>query len=54
LIVGGASGIGYAVAEVAIADGAAVVIGSTNAERVNAAAVKLCATEAVIDVKDGG
>lgn len=52
LIVGGASGIGYAVAEAAIGDGAEVVIGSTNAEKVNAAAAKLGATGAVTDVKD--
>ncbi|MES2095853.1 MAG: SDR family oxidoreductase [Pseudomonadota bacterium] len=52
LIVGGASGIGYAVAEAAIADGASVVIGSTNAERVTAAAATLGATGAVIDVRD--
>lgn len=52
LIVGGASGIGYAVAEAALADGASVVIGSTNAERVTAAAATLGATGAVIDVRD--
>ena len=52
LIVGGASGIGYAVAEAAIADGAEVVIASTNVDKVAAAADKLGATGAVIDVKD--
>lgn len=52
LIVGGGSGIGHAVAEAALADGAEVVIASTNADRINAAADKLGATAAVIDVKD--
>jgi NAD(P)-dependent dehydrogenase (short-subunit alcohol dehydrogenase family) len=52
LIVGGASGIGYAVAEAAMADGASVVVGSTNVDRVNAAAVELGANGAVIDVRD--
>jgi NAD(P)-dependent dehydrogenase (short-subunit alcohol dehydrogenase family) len=41
LVVGGGSGIGYGVAEAAIADGAEVVIASSNLERVHAAAREL-------------
>ena len=52
LIVGGGSGIGYAVAEAALADGAEVVIASTNADRVRASAEKLGASGGVIDVRN--
>jgi NAD(P)-dependent dehydrogenase (short-subunit alcohol dehydrogenase family) len=52
LVVGGASGIGRAVAEAAIAEGAQVVIASTNAARVAEAAASIGATGAVINVKD--
>lgn len=41
LIVGGGSGIGFAVAEACIAETASVVVASTNAERVKAAAERL-------------
>lgn len=41
LVVGGGSGIGYAVAEAAIRDGAAMTLASSNAERVQAAAGRL-------------
>ncbi len=52
LVVGGASGIGHAVARAAIAEGARVTIGSTNADKVGAAAAALGAEAAVIDVRD--
>lgn len=52
LIVGGASGIGHAVAQAAIADGATVTIASTNADRVTAAAGALGAAGAVLDITD--
>jgi NAD(P)-dependent dehydrogenase (short-subunit alcohol dehydrogenase family) len=54
VVIGGASGIGLAVAEAALADGARVVIGSSNAERVQAAAARLGAgaTGIVVDVRD--
>ena len=53
-IIGGSSGIGYAVAEGAIADGAQVVIGSSSAANVEAAVGRLgpSASGAVVDVKD--
>ncbi len=41
VVVGGSSGIGYAVAEAAISEGARVVIASSNAENVAAAAARL-------------
>lgn len=41
VVVGGSSGIGYAVAEAALAEGASVVIASSNAENVAAAAARL-------------
>ncbi len=52
LVIGGGSGIGYAVAELAVAEGASVVVASTNAEKVAAAAKKLGsqASSAVLDV----
>jgi len=54
VIIGGSSGIGYAVAEGALADGAGVVIGSSHAANVEAATGKLGnrATGHTIDVKD--
>ncbi|MGN6817216.1 MAG: SDR family oxidoreductase [Sphingomonas sp.] len=52
LVIGGASGIGHAVAKAAIADGATVTIASTNADKVQAAAEGLGASSATIDVKD--
>jgi NAD(P)-dependent dehydrogenase (short-subunit alcohol dehydrogenase family) len=53
-IIGGSAGIGYAVAEGALADGAAVVIGSSSAANVDAAVGRLgpAASGAVVDVKD--
>jgi len=53
VIIGGSSGIGYAVAEGALADGAGVVIGSSHAANVEAATGKLGnrATGHTIDVK---
>ncbi len=41
VVIGGSSGIGYAVAEAALAEGASVVIASSNAENVAAAAARL-------------
>ena len=41
VVIGGSSGIGYAVAEGALAQGAEVVIGSSQAANVEAAAAKL-------------
>jgi NAD(P)-dependent dehydrogenase (short-subunit alcohol dehydrogenase family) len=41
LVIGGGSGIGYAVAEAAVKAGAQVVVASTNSERVKAAAARL-------------
>lgn len=52
LVVGGGSGIGYAVAQAALADGAEITIASTNADRVKTAAEQLPAAAATIDVKD--
>jgi NAD(P)-dependent dehydrogenase (short-subunit alcohol dehydrogenase family) len=52
LVVGGASGIGYAVAQGALADGARVTIASTNADKVRAAADALGAEAAILDVRD--
>src|SRR3546814_3106718 len=40
VILGGSSGIGFAVAEAAIAAGATVRIGSTNADKIEAAALR--------------
>lgn len=54
LVVGGGSGIGYAVAEGAAADGAVVTIASSNAQRVEAAAARLggAAKAAQLDATD--
>lgn len=54
VVIGGASGVGYAVAEAALAAGARVVVGSSQAARVETAAGKLGAGAEghVIDVKD--
>jgi NAD(P)-dependent dehydrogenase (short-subunit alcohol dehydrogenase family) len=54
VIIGGSSGIGYAIAEGALAEGARVVIGSSGAARVEAAVARLGegASGAVIDVAD--
>ena len=54
LIVGGASGIGYAVAQAAIAEGARVIVASSQADRVAAAAERLGggARGLTLDVRD--
>ncbi|WP_432769452.1 MAG: SDR family oxidoreductase [Sphingopyxis sp.] len=54
VILGGSSGIGFAVAEAAIAAGATVRIGSTNADKIEAAALRLgaSASGAVVDTTD--
>ena len=53
LIVGGGSGIGFAVAQLAKAEGADVTIGSTNAAKLTAAAERLGGVEiALLDIKD--
>ncbi len=54
LIIGGGSGIGYAVAEAAVREGATVVVASSNGERVSAAAGRLGnhAEARVLDVTD--
>jgi NAD(P)-dependent dehydrogenase (short-subunit alcohol dehydrogenase family) len=52
LVVGGGSGIGFAVAEAAKADGASVTIASSNAERIAAAAGRLNAEGASLDITD--
>lgn len=54
VIIGGSSGIGYAVAECAVAEGARVVIGSSGAAKVEAAVARLgqAASGGVIDVGD--
>lgn len=53
LIVGGGSGIGFAVAEAAVGEGAQVTIASTNAEKLEAAARRLGgAAWAVLDITD--
>ena len=54
VIVGGSSGIGYAVAEGALAEGAEVVIGSSNGANVEAAVERLGkgASGGVVDVGD--
>ena len=48
LIVGGGSGIGFAVAEAASAEGAAITIASTNPERLAAAAERLGGAETAV------
>lgn len=52
LVIGGASGIGFAVADAVRADGALVTIASSNRDKVGAAAARLgnAATGAVLDV----
>lgn len=54
LVIGGGSGIGFAVAEAAARDGAAVTVASTNEQKVRAAAGRLGgdAEGAVLDVTD--
>lgn len=52
VVVGGSSGIGFATAEMAKAEGADVVIASRNAEKVKAAADKIGAKGIVADVTD--
>jgi NAD(P)-dependent dehydrogenase (short-subunit alcohol dehydrogenase family) len=54
VIVGGSSGIGFAVAECAVAEGARVVIASSGAANVEAAVARLgqAASGAAVDVKD--
>lgn len=54
VVIGGASGVGYAVAEAALEAGARVIVGSSQAARVEAAAAKLGqgASGHVVDVKD--
>src|SRR3546814_19242437 len=54
VILGGSSGIGLAVAEAASAAGATVRIGSTNADKIEAAALRLgaSASGAVVDTTD--
>ena len=54
VVIGGTSGIGRAVAEAALADGATVVVASSNGANVEAAAARLGAgaSGAVVDVKD--
>ena len=54
VIIGGSSGIGYAIAECALAEGARVVIGSSNTEKVNAAVARLGAgaSGSAVDVRE--
>lgn len=54
VIIGGTSGIGFAVAQRALADGAQVVVGSSNAAHVDAAVARLgtSASGSPIDVRD--
>ncbi|MFT3976308.1 MAG: SDR family oxidoreductase [Sphingomonas bacterium] len=56
IVIGGASGVGFAVAAAALAAGAEMVIGSSQGPRVQAAAGKLGrgATGRIVDVKDEG
>ena len=52
-VIGGTSGIGFAVAERAIAEGAQVIVGSSSAGKVDAVLAKLPGAEAfAVDVKD--
>ena len=52
VIIGGATGIGFAVAELAVSQGAKVTIGSSREASVSAAAKRLGATGRVVDVRD--
>jgi NAD(P)-dependent dehydrogenase (short-subunit alcohol dehydrogenase family) len=54
VVIGGASGMGFAVAEAAIAAGARVIVGSSQAPRIEAAAARLgaAAKGRAVDVKD--
>lgn len=52
LVAGGGSGIGFAVAQAAQADGAVVTIASTSAERIHGAAAQLNAEGRVLDITD--
>ncbi len=54
VVIGGASGVGFAVAEAALAAGARVVVGSSQAGRIKAAAARLggAAKGLKVDVKD--
>ena len=54
VVIGGSSGMGYAVAEGAVAEGARVVIGSSSKARVDAAVQRLGAGPSgnVVDVQD--
>jgi NAD(P)-dependent dehydrogenase (short-subunit alcohol dehydrogenase family) len=53
VVIGGTSGIGLAVAQGALADGAAVVVGSSTADKVSAVKDKLPGAEAfAVDVRD--
>lgn len=53
LVVGGGSGIGFAVARAALAEGARITIASTNAEKLAAAAARLGKVEtALLDLTD--
>ncbi len=55
VVIGGASGIGFAVAELARAQGAEVLIASSNAARVQAAVERLPGAEGgVVDLRDEG
>jgi NAD(P)-dependent dehydrogenase (short-subunit alcohol dehydrogenase family) len=52
VVIGGASGVGFAVAAAAMEAGAEVVVGSSQAARIEAAAAKLGAKGRTVDVKD--
>ncbi len=53
VVIGGTSGIGLAVASAALAEGASVIVGSSSADKLGAAALRLPGAHAhAIDVKD--
>lgn len=54
VVIGGSTGVGYAVAEAALAEGASVVVGSSQADKVAAAVKQLGgqATGLVVDARD--
>ncbi|HLZ76673.1 SDR family oxidoreductase [Phenylobacterium sp.] len=52
VVIGGASGVGFAVAAAAMEAGAEVIVGSSQAPRIEAAAAKLGAKGLTVDVKD--